>query len=178
MEHTIIDKFFIVVKGKWKGKGVDSTIVNVYGPHTDTNKQKLWLSLESLVGKHDTGWVLCGDFNKVHDSSERQNCDFIKRRANWFNNFINKTKLIDVPMGGKRFTRICNNGIKFSKLDRFLISEKFSDIWNELLVLALERKLSNHYPIILRDTAIDFGPIPTKVFDEWFDLEGADDLIS
>ncbi|XP_071714991.1 uncharacterized protein [Rutidosis leptorrhynchoides] len=163
--------------GKWKGKGAVSTIFNVYGPHDDSNKKKLWSGLENLVGDRDMATVLRGDFNEVRDQAERQNCEFIERRAKWFNEFIVKTNLIDVPMGEKKFTRICDNGIKFSKLDRFLVSEEFSVLWDELSVLALERKLLDHCPIILRDKNIDFRPKPTNFFDEWLDLEGADKVI-
>ncbi|XP_071712661.1 uncharacterized protein [Rutidosis leptorrhynchoides] len=158
-------------------KGVESIIVNVYSPHSDSNKQKIWSSLESCVGNQNSEWVLCGDFNEVRDKTERQNCEFVERRAAWFNTFIDNAKLIDVPIGGKLFTRVCDNGIKLIKLDRFLISEKFRNTWGEVSVLALERKMSDHSPIVLRDMAIDFGPKPTKVFNEWLEVEGSSKII-
>ncbi|XP_071714034.1 uncharacterized protein [Rutidosis leptorrhynchoides] len=132
----------MAIKGKWKGRGSESILVNVYGPHSDSNKQKLWPSLLNLVGAYDTEWVLCGDFNEVRDISERKNCEFIDRRSIWFNDFINASKLIE----------------------------------GDLSVLALDRKISDHCPIILRDIAVDFGPKPSKVFDEWLLLEGTDRL--
>ncbi|XP_071688915.1 uncharacterized protein [Rutidosis leptorrhynchoides] len=120
-----------------------------------------------VISAYDAEWVLCGDFNEVRDQSERKNCDFIERRAKWFNEFIHKTRLIDVPLGGKKFTRICDNGLKFSKLDRFLVSEIFHNSWGDISALALERKLSDHCPIVLRDREIDYGPKPTKIFNDW-----------
>ncbi|XP_071727035.1 uncharacterized protein [Rutidosis leptorrhynchoides] len=176
-EQSVIEEFFIAIKGKWKGRDDESIIVNVYGPHKDTNKVKMWASLEKFVGDYDVAWILCGDFNEVREQSERQNCDFIERRVIWFNEFINKSSLIEVPLGGKRFTRICDNGIKFSKLDRFLISEKTNHLWEELSALVLERKLSDHCPIVLRDRVIDFDPKPTKVFDEWLEAKGCEQVI-
>ncbi|XP_071695719.1 uncharacterized protein [Rutidosis leptorrhynchoides] len=177
VEQTFIDEFFIAIKGKWKGKGVDSIIVNVYGPHTDPNKQKLWSSLDKFIGTYDLDWVLCGDFNEVRDSSERQNCEFIAKRVEWFNKFIDKSNLFDVPMGGKRFMKFCDNGVKFSKFDRFLVSEKFRATWGDLSMLALKRKMSDHCPIVLRDMVLDFGPKPMKVFDEWFYSKDASKII-
>ncbi|XP_071718722.1 uncharacterized protein [Rutidosis leptorrhynchoides] len=38
--------------------------------------------------------------------------------------------------------------------------------------------MSDHCPIILRDRAIDFGPKPTKVFDEWLEADGVNEIIS
>ncbi|XP_071733536.1 uncharacterized protein [Rutidosis leptorrhynchoides] len=134
-------------------------------------------SLNNFLGQCDGAWVICGDFNEVQDQSERQSCVFMERRARWFNEFINNTHLIEVALCGKRFRRICNNGIKFSELHRFLNFEKFNCMWGDVLVLALERKISDHCPIILRDKEIDFGPKLTKIFDEWLDDGDSEDVI-
>ncbi|XP_071740139.1 uncharacterized protein [Rutidosis leptorrhynchoides] len=121
-EQSFTGDHYIAVMGKWVGKDEVSIIVNLYGPHEDSNKLKLWTSLESFI----------------------------------------------VPLGGKRFTRICDNGLKFSKIDKFLVSEKFNDLWGELSAIALECKLSDHCPIVLRDRIIDFGPKPIKnALKEW-----------
>ncbi|XP_071704232.1 uncharacterized protein [Rutidosis leptorrhynchoides] len=100
------------------------------------------------------------------------NCEFIERREKWFNNFINNSRLVEVPLVGKKYTRICVNGIKLSKLDRFLVSEKFCQMYRDISVTALEKNISDHCPIILRDKFIDFGPKPIKVFDEWIETAG------
>ncbi|XP_071714157.1 uncharacterized protein [Rutidosis leptorrhynchoides] len=176
-EFDFIQKEKIGNSGGWKGRDELTFIVNVYGPHEDSNKLLLWSSLETLIGTHDAEWILCGDFNEVRDQSERKNCDFIERRARWFNEFIDRTQLIDVLLGGKKFTRICDNGIKFSKLDRFLVSERFYHTWGNVSALALERKLSDHCPIVLRDRDIDYGPKPIKIFDEWFDGEDSKKVV-
>ncbi|XP_071718212.1 uncharacterized protein [Rutidosis leptorrhynchoides] len=144
--ESIISDFYIAIKGRWKGQDVESIIVNVYGPHEDANKLKMWLSLGSFVGKHDVAWFLGGDFNEVLEDSERQNCIFMTKRAS-------------------------------CKLDRFLVSERSIQVWSDLSTLALERKLSDHCPLILRDKDIDFGQKPTKIFDQWLDNEGSEDII-
>ena len=41
-----------------------------------------------------------------------------------FDDFI-RSSLIDVPMCGRKFTRISDDRAKFSKLDRFLVSNEF-----------------------------------------------------
>ncbi|GKC61264.1 RNA-directed DNA polymerase, eukaryota, reverse transcriptase zinc-binding domain protein [Tanacetum coccineum] len=56
---------------------------------------------------------------------------------------------------------------KFSKLDRFLITGDFQEIWRNLGSVALDRKLSDHYPIVLLDKGLDFGPKPFRFFDAW-----------
>ncbi|XP_071694940.1 uncharacterized protein [Rutidosis leptorrhynchoides] len=109
LDH-IIGEFFIVIKGKWKGLSQESTIVNVYGPHNDRDKNKMWGMLERLVSSEDTAWVVCGDFNEVRNQTERFNSVFHEYRAVEFNNFIEKSGLIDVPLGGRKFTRMSEDG--------------------------------------------------------------------
>ncbi|XP_071718101.1 uncharacterized protein [Rutidosis leptorrhynchoides] len=121
--------------------------------------------------------VICEDFNEVRDQSKRKNCQFIDSRAKYFNDFINRNCLIDVPLGGGKFTKISGNGKKFSKLDRFLVSENFYQIWENLSAVVLERDISDHYPIILRNIEKDFGPKPIKIFDEWFEVDGVEQVI-
>ncbi|XP_071687632.1 uncharacterized protein [Rutidosis leptorrhynchoides] len=120
-------------------------------------------------------WLLCGDFNEVRSQSERFNSVYNSCWANKFNEFIDKMGLIDIPLGGKKFTRVCDNGIKFSKLDRFLISEEFNLCWPYLSATVLERKSSDHAPIILRNDSFDYGPKPIRVFNEWLKIDGAAD---
>ncbi|GJY77619.1 reverse transcriptase domain, reverse transcriptase zinc-binding domain protein [Tanacetum coccineum] len=56
-----------------------------------------------------------------------------------------------ILFGGQKFTRISDDGLKFSKLDRFLVSKGFKNKWDNLSMVALDRKLSNHCPIVLKD---------------------------
>ncbi|GJT27084.1 RNA-directed DNA polymerase, eukaryota, reverse transcriptase zinc-binding domain protein [Tanacetum coccineum] len=84
-----------------------------------------------------------------------------------FNEFINNTRLIEISMGGRKFARISDDGMKFSKLDRFLLNDKFNELWGNLSIVALDRKLSDHCPIVIKDVELDFGPKPFKVFNIW-----------
>ncbi|GKC42947.1 reverse transcriptase domain, reverse transcriptase zinc-binding domain protein, partial [Tanacetum coccineum] len=76
---------------------------------------------------------------------------------------------VDIPMGGRRFTWISDDGLKFSKLDWFLVSEEFKNKWSSLSAIALDRKLLDHCPIMLKDIDMDFGPKPFKVYDMWLE---------
>nr|GEV21221.1 transposon TX1 [Tanacetum cinerariifolium] len=84
-----------------------------------------------------------------------------------FNEFINNTRLIEIPVGGKKFTRISDDGMKFSKLDRFLLNDKFNELRGNLSVVALDRKLSDHCPIVIKDVELDFGLKPFRVLNIW-----------
>ncbi|XP_071705245.1 uncharacterized protein [Rutidosis leptorrhynchoides] len=68
--------------------------------------------------------------------------------------------------------------ILMSKLDRFLVSDVFAQLWEDLSVITLDRKLSDHSPILLRNGRVDFGPKPVRIFDSWLEEKGVDEIIS
>ncbi|GJX98939.1 hypothetical protein Tco_0355958 [Tanacetum coccineum] len=51
-----------------------------------------------------------------------------------------------------------------SKLDRFLISEGSLAIFPSISALCLDKHLSDHQPILLRELNIDYGPTPLQFF--------------
>ncbi|XP_071688673.1 uncharacterized protein [Rutidosis leptorrhynchoides] len=141
------------IKGRWVGKISNSIIVNVYGPHTDNLKQKFWDSLESIMQVGIDDWIICGDFNEVRRESERKNCVFIESRAKMFNDFIDKSNLVEIPLGA-------------------CITK-----WGDIAACTLDRKYSDHCPIILKVCTNDFGPRPTWVFNNWFEDVECEELI-
>ncbi|XP_071740624.1 uncharacterized protein [Rutidosis leptorrhynchoides] len=168
---------FIVIKGKWKDAGTELIIVNVYGPHTDVAKKKMWEDLSDVMNYDKAMWVLLGNFNEVRSELERRNTKFLEHRAKRFNSFIKDNNLTDIPLGGRIYTRISTNGVEFSKLDRFLVSENFLQQWPNTHAFVLNKKHTDHCPIMLKEGNVDFGPKPTKVFDEWLHHKEAPDVI-
>ncbi|XP_071727284.1 uncharacterized protein [Rutidosis leptorrhynchoides] len=170
--------FFLAVKGRWKSTGSEFVVVNVYGPHNDVSKILFWDSLEKLMGLNEEAWVLCRDFNEVREHDDRLNCIFHQHQAKRFNEFILRNRLVEIPINGKKFTRISDDGTKFSKLDRFLVLDHFIRLWDDLSITTMDRFLSDHVPIILQEKVIDFSLKPFKVFDEWLNKEGIEDVIN
>ncbi|GKC94474.1 RNA-directed DNA polymerase, eukaryota, partial [Tanacetum coccineum] len=62
--------------------------------------------------------------------------------------------LEEVPLGGSLFTWSHKSGAKMSKLDRFLISEGLLTTYPGLSAVTLDRYLSDHRPILLREAHI------------------------
>ncbi|XP_071727641.1 uncharacterized protein [Rutidosis leptorrhynchoides] len=168
---------FIAIRGKWVKSGSESIIVNVYGPYNDRDKKAMWESLDSLIQSFESSWLLVGDFNEVRTPDDRLNSQFNHVRADRFNEFINRNGLIEIDISERKFMRISDDGVKFSKIDRFLVNNRFLSLWDDLSVVALDRHLSDHCPLILRDKVIYYGPKPFKVFDEWFNCEEVDKVI-
>ena len=105
----------------------------------------------------------------IRRCDDKLNSQINARGMNNFNEFINDARLVEVPMGGRKFTRVSDDGMKFSKLDRFLMNEAFYSLWGNLSVVALDRKLSDHCPIVLKDIKMELGPKPFRFFDIWLE---------
>ncbi|GKC17936.1 putative RNA-directed DNA polymerase, eukaryota, reverse transcriptase zinc-binding domain protein, partial [Tanacetum coccineum] len=78
---------------------------------------------------------------------------------------------------GYAFTWSHPTGAKMSKLDRFLISDGILQSFPSIAAICLDRHLSDHRPILLREAQLDFGPTPFRFYHSWFDYVGFDDLI-
>ncbi|GJW67193.1 cytochrome P450 [Tanacetum coccineum] len=111
--------------------------------------------------------IVFGDFNEVRNASERLGSIFDATGASVFNKFIFTSGLCDLPIGGKRFTRMDIIGSKLSKIDRILVSKHFVDLWPYSYVTALTREFSDHTPLLLSNSIIDYGPTPFKLYNSW-----------
>lgn len=163
------DERFIAVNGEWKGKVADVFLVCIYEPHVTRQKTSLWERLTVLMDRIRGAWCIFGDLNVVRSNDNRLNSQVKVKEMIEFNDFINDTRLVEIPMGGQKFTKVSDDGMKFSKLDWFLLNEDFNTLWGNLSVTVLDRKLSDHCPIVLKDVDPDFGPKPFRAFYIWLE---------
>lgn len=152
-------------------------IVNVYGPQSPSEKRKLWEELLKIKNSRTACWIFFGDFNVVRAAEERINSTFCHSSANHFNNFIEAAGLKELKMGGFRFTYFQRAGAKLSKLDRFLICPEFYNLFPQATVTVLPREKSDHSPILLSHSDVNFGAIPFKLFNSWMVRNGFDEVI-
>ncbi|GJV71286.1 RNA-directed DNA polymerase, eukaryota [Tanacetum coccineum] len=96
---------------------------------------------------------------------------------NSFNNFITRTGLIDLPLEGYSFTWAHKSASKMSKLDRFLIFEGLLALFPSISALCLDKYLSDHRPILLRELNVDYGPTPFRFFHSWSSRKGFDKMV-
>jgi hypothetical protein len=89
-----------------------------------------------------------------------------------FNNFIDGSFLIDLPLCGRLFTWYHGDGISMSRLDRFLVSVKWCDSWPNCIQVAHQRGLSDHVPLLLHVDDANWGPRPLRLMKCWADYHG------
>nr|GFA56727.1 RNA-directed DNA polymerase, eukaryota [Tanacetum cinerariifolium] len=87
-----------------------------------------------------------------------------KSEANDFNSFISNSGLYDIQLEGFSFTWAHPSATKMSKLDRFLVSNGLLSIFPHVSALSLDRHLSDHRPILLREVKSDFGATPFRFY--------------
>lgn len=174
---SVIHENFVIVKGKWIATSFDCYIINIYAPQGEREKVELWNKIVDFMNNNSGNYVLCGDFNSVRCEDERMGSSFSRSNANNFKDFISRGHLVDLKTGRHKFTRISPNGLKASRLDRFLINNSAMGILKDILVEALDDVISDHRPIIFKQKSSDFGPSPFKLYNSWLSIEGFGEMI-
>nr|GEY70270.1 RNA-directed DNA polymerase, eukaryota [Tanacetum cinerariifolium] len=94
---------------------------------------------------------------------------------------IQETKMESVSameLEGYSFTWAHPSATKMSKLDRFLMSNGLLSSFPHISAICLDRHLSDHRPILLREVISDFGPTPFRFYHSWLGLPGFDHLVT
>nr|GEX59138.1 RNA-directed DNA polymerase, eukaryota, reverse transcriptase zinc-binding domain protein [Tanacetum cinerariifolium] len=85
--------------------------------------------------------------------------------------------LVEVTLGGCHFTWCYKSATKMRKLDRFFVSESVLSGCLNKNAITLERFLSDHRPILLKENRYDYGPTPFRFFHHWLDMDGFTDFV-
>ncbi|GKV44765.1 hypothetical protein SLEP1_g51921 [Rubroshorea leprosula] len=177
-KRVLEGEYCIGIEGVWGTEEVPVCIINVYSPCQITNKRALWTELKNMVTGGGSMWCVVGDFNAIRRIEERWGCRSVPTEMREFDCFIQETKLIDLPLAGRKFTWYHSNGNQMSRIDRFLLSEGWLSKWCDTKQWGLTRTVSDHCPIMLKVNKTNWGPKPFKFFDAWLDDQGCRELIS
>ncbi|GJU58525.1 hypothetical protein Tco_1236291 [Tanacetum coccineum] len=60
----------------------------------------------------------------------------------------------------------------------FLVSDGVFSLFPHVSAICLDRNLSDHRPILLREVCVDYGPTPFRFYHSWFELQGFDLFIT
>ncbi|GJS89129.1 RNA-directed DNA polymerase, eukaryota [Tanacetum coccineum] len=176
-DYATISDNFIAIYGTWLPSNSKILFMAIYAPQQASCKRVLWEYVSTLIGRWNGETIILGDFNEVRSKDERRGSCFNPSTARVFDHFISSSGLVDVKLEGYAFTWSHPSGSKMSKLDRFLVSEGIFSIFPSITALCLDRHLSDHRPILLREVYSDFGLIPFRFYHTWFSLEGFDAMV-
>nr|GFA81259.1 RNA-directed DNA polymerase, eukaryota [Tanacetum cinerariifolium] len=176
-DYVMISDNFVAIYGTWLPSNFKILFVAIYAPQQASCKRVLWECVSTLIGRWNGETIILGDFNEVRSIDERRGSCFNPSNARGFDHFISSSGLVDVKLEGYAFTWSHPSGSKMSKLDRFLVSEGIFSIFPSITALCLDRHLSDHRPILLREVYSDFGLIPFWFYYSWFSLERFDAMV-
>ncbi|XP_023738902.1 uncharacterized protein LOC111886893 [Lactuca sativa] len=168
----------VIVEGTWIRTNIKCIMFNVYAPQDARKKRELWQYLISYMSKVNGAFIVFGNFNVVRSFNERCGSLFCASQATDFNQFIYEAYLFDIPMEGRKFTRVDKVGAKLSRFDRFLIFESLLDVIPDISCIALDRRWSDHCLVLLKKDQNDYGPISLKLFNPWLQMDGFSDVVS
>ncbi|XP_058742006.1 uncharacterized protein LOC131614440 [Vicia villosa] len=81
--------------------------------------------------------------------------------------FILDMNLVDVPCVGGRFSWFNGKGNAMSRLDLFLLSQKLIDEWGVINQRIGLRDVSDHFPITINTSNINWGPNSFRFNNMW-----------
>ncbi|KAM6584602.1 hypothetical protein CsatB_011604 [Cannabis sativa] len=133
-------------KGAWK-------LTGFYGEPERNNRHRSWTLLRTLATDSTLPWCVIGDLNNiVRHEDKRGGRPYPQRLIDGFQQALNDCNLIDMELVGHPFTwekgRGSRNWIEV-RLDRALINDAWSQIFQGASLLNLEISSSDHCPLFL-----------------------------
>lgn len=180
LRQSFIGTNFIGLIGRW-GNDFECAILFVYSPCDGAGKRRMWVEiLERMKEFGGQNWCVAGDFNEVTSPAERKGVGVSGWTSDMeeFQAFIDEARLNDLPLVGRRYMWLRQNGTAMSRLDRFLLSDGWMSRWPNLTQWGMSRDFSDHCPVMLKESIKDWGPTPFRVWDHWSKEPGFKELVS
>ena len=158
--------------------GVVWVFTGVYGPVCSGDREEFWEELGSVKGLWRDPWCVGGDFNLVRFPEERSRRGGLTASMRRFSEVVEDLELRDYPLRGGPFTWRggLNNRVQ-SRLDRFLVTDNWDNMFNGAVQGILPRPVSDHFPILLEGGGLKRGPSPFRFENMWLEEEGFKDKL-
>ncbi|KAJ9671078.1 hypothetical protein PVL29_027188 [Vitis rotundifolia] len=146
-----VGQFSISCKFRNVENGVVWVFTGVYGPFTKEERESLWFELGATRGLWGDPWCVGGDFNIILSQGERSRQGNLTSAMRRFAQVINELELVDLPL--QRGVSTWSGGTHnqaWARLDRFLVSPSWLDLFSNVIQKRLPRPISNHFLILLK----------------------------
>jgi exonuclease III len=151
-------------------------VTNVYAPTDHSIKQHFLDQLPLLAPRHDTPWLLLGDFNLMRHASEKNTYGFRQSEAQAFNDQINYLSLIELPLLDRRFTwTSCRATPTLERLDHVFINLAWTTMFPNTSLSSLTRY--HHVPLIINISSRIPRPAIFRFENSWALFPSARPLI-
>lgn len=151
-------------------------IVNIYNPCDAGMREQTWLSIEEFCKHSSLTYLIMGDFNEILEAQDRGSLYIDPTTSSKFRTFINNLQLIEISPSDGRYTWFRGNAK--SKLDRVFVHIDWLSQFPHLSSSILNRRISDHCPIIVNSQKTNWGPKPFRFQDAWFTHKGCMEVIA
>ncbi|GKA17373.1 RNA-directed DNA polymerase, eukaryota [Tanacetum coccineum] len=145
--------------------------------------------MDELVKVEQTmGYNMDGCMKNMEDIIDSQGVDrdVTEKRTLWdyLSHVINRWDGESVVMGD--FNEVRSEAERFGSIFNAQGAHYFNnsislagmlETFQHLSAVCLDRHLSDHRPILMREVCMDYGPIPFRFYHSWFQIEGFDKLV-
>ncbi|XP_075473994.1 uncharacterized protein LOC142505056 [Primulina tabacum] len=140
----------------------------VYGPCQPSLRNNFWDELAGLRVICGDRWCLGGDFNVVRSIQEKINSCSMTSSMHCFDSLIQELQLCDPPLMNGKFTW---SNLRSSpiccRLDRFMFTVGWTEIYPFYRQSILPRITSDHFPLVLDLAKTKWGPTPFRFENVW-----------
>ena len=133
-------------------------LTSVYGPIIPLWRKDFLMELQDLYGLACPKWCIGGDFNVIRRSVEKLGGSRITLNMRCFDELIRELELFDPPLRNAFFTWSDLRDVPICKrLDRFLFTFEWDNLFPYCSQEALPRWTSDHNPICLDTNPLSGG---------------------
>lgn len=138
-------------------------VMVIYGHAKIKDRNKFLEEISSLNNTCSLNWILGGDFNVIRWENEISATNLAKYNMKKFNSVMNSLGFIEHPLTNGKFTwsNLRAHAV-LSRLDRFLYTPQWEDRFTIHFNRTLAKITSNHYPLILENSQLCWGPSPFR----------------
>lgn len=148
--------------------GVEWLFTRVYGPFILKNKNVLWEELATIRNSWVGSWMVESDFNVIRFILKKTAISGMNRSTRAFNDFVQNHYLRDCTLKNTNFTWTNGQEIPtMSRLDRFLISNCWEDLYPHFVQEALPKITSDHWPIFMSTSRSNFRLTTFRFENMW-----------
>jgi hypothetical protein len=123
---------------------------SVYGPQADGDKALFLEELEAIQDVCNGPWAVVGDFNLILQEADKNNTRINRRNMPFFRRTVDMLDLRYMQLHGRLFTWSNErSNPTLVKLDRFLASSDWEDLFPFCHLKALSSDISDHCPILM-----------------------------
>ncbi|RVW55331.1 Transposon TX1 uncharacterized 149 kDa protein [Vitis vinifera] len=176
--ETEVGKFSVSCRFRNVENGLTWFFTGVYEPFSKGDRECLWEELGAIRGLWEDPWCLGGDFNVILSQRERNRQGRLTSAMRIFAQTVDELELMDLPMQGGAFTWSGGrNNQAWARLDRFLVTQQWLEMFSGVAQCRLQRPTSDHFPILLMGGGLRRGPTPFRFENMWLKVDGFKGLL-